>query len=286
MKKIILSCIALLTALASQAQLDSWYGVDLGRIGYRYNSLKLNTVSYTNLNFNGGDNYGDSAKVSLGSLDLSAEVYGKNAYFFLDASFIPNLIQGLVANKRLQEKLALDPQGRLDIVEALPFRLAFGGPVTKNVAIYAGGQWMYSIFVSTDVANYPVIVGGNQRGAGLHLVYGDSRLLVRYSFMYDWIKRQKRAYSGMAATHEASAAYALTSDGKFGLIVRAAHRFRKMDDGYMHPSQDYNDSHREMVFVPSLQASDFFVTAGIYLEGLFSGTTRTISKTTHDLYTK
>lgn len=286
MKKIVLVCFSIVLANVAWAQIDTWYGVDLGRIGYRYNSLKLNTVSYTNKNFISDDYYGDSASVSLGSVDLSSEIYGKNAYFFLDASLIPNLIQGLVSKKRLAEKLALAPQGRLDIVEMMPVRLAFGGPVTKNVAVYGGGQWMYSMFLSDDVNNYPVIVGGNQRGAGVHVVYGDTRLLLRYSFMYDWIRRQKRQYQGIAITHEASAAYALSEGGNFGLIVRAAHRFREMEDGYMHPSQDYNDSHREMVFVPKLQASDFFFTIGFYLEGLFSGTTRTISNTTYDVYTK
>jgi len=268
----------------ANAQIESWYGVDLGRIGYRYNNLKMNTTWYTNNNFTTAELYGDSAKLSIGSVDLSAEVYGKNAYFFLDASLIPNFIQGAIQKKKLAEKTALSPQGSLDIAEMLPIRLAFGGPVTDDFAIYAGGQWMYSVFLTEGVAGRPVIVGGNQRGAGLHLVYGTDKILVRYSFMYDWIRRTKREYKGIATTNEVSVAVPLVPESKFGLIFRAAHRFRGMEDGYMYAAKDYNEVGDDLMFVPKLQVSDFFFTVGIYMEGLFSGTTRTVSESTYELY--
>lgn len=286
MRKLTVLLFATLLAGQATAQLDSWYGVDLGRIGYKHNSFKLNTISYPKYYFPGED-FGDSAKVSFGSIDLSAEVYGEFAYFFLDASMITDLIQLMVARKKWEERMTLDPVGRIDMVEAVPIRLAFGLPITKNLAIYAGGQYRYAVISSLDVGDGNTVhVGGNQRGAGGHLVYGTNHFLLRYSYMYDWIRRNKRYYKGHAITHEISLAIPFSQEAAVGLMIRAAHRFREMEDGYLIAPSDFNSQSDLTTYLPKQQASDFLLSIGIYMEGLFSGTTRTISNSTYKLYTE
>ncbi len=274
MKKTFIAIILTIICLNVHAQMETWYSVDLGRLAYRANTINTNIRQFSE---SGPYAPGDTIKVP--SWDLSFDIYTKHTYFFLDASVLPNLILG-----PSEEKLK-----NYDIGEMLPIRLAFGFPITKYFNFYAGGQWQYAwieVFESGN-APFPYMVGGNQRGAGAHLVFGLSKINIRYSYMYDWIRRNKRDVKGIAKTHEISIAIAPFNTSSFGFIVRGGLRDREMEGGYMAPNQTLNSKAKQRPFIiPTMRSSEHYLSVGIFIEGLFSGTTRTISETTQKLYTE
>ncbi len=278
LKRLSVLFIAMIVVVFNCAQMEGWEGVDMGRIGYKQNTFNLNMTSFDqNVRISGSpgqmkDSAGPSESVSLGSLDLSFETMGNHTYFFLDASMIPNLIQGLVMKEKLKEKLTFESGNRLDYVEFMPMRVAFGGTIANNFGLYVGGQYMYSTINTFDNDNF-VTIGGNQRGAGAHAFFSAGAFLARYSFMYDWIRREKRVYKGIATTHEASLAFNFGESG-VGLVARAGIRTRVMDAHY----GEYDEGSRTFGFVPSFQSVDKYFSFGIYAAGLFSGTTRTTTR--------
>lgn len=268
----------LLASASSFAQMENWEGVDLGRICYKHNSFEMNMTSFqqhvyaTKSGSQSADEFGPNEKVSIGSIDLSFEMLGKNAYFFVDASMIPNLIQGAVMKDKLKTNLTFESGNRMDYTEFIPMRVAFGGPIAKYFGLYVGGQYMYSS-INTMANDKFVTIGGNQRGAGAHVLFGKGPFLFRYSYMYDWVRRDKRVYKGIAITNEASLAFNFGNSG-VGLIARAGARVRKMDADF----GEYDESTRDFGFMPSLQSVDKYFTIGIFAAGLFSGTTYSVTK--------
>ena len=279
--------VLLLTSICSTyAQMENWEGIDMGRIGYKHNSFELNMTSFgqnvrtTSTGVQFSDEVGPNESLSVGSLDLSFEAFGNHAYFFVDASMMPNLIQGLVMKERLNSKMTFTSGNELDYIEFIPMRVAFGGTIAKYFGLYVGGQYMYSTLNTKGNDNF-VTIGGNQRGAGAHLMFSKGPFLLRYSYMYDWIRREKRAYKGIATTHETSLAFNFGDSG-VGLIARAGFRTRKMDAHY----GEYDEATREYGFVPSFQSFDSYITVGIYAAGLFSGITYSTAKAAGGVYGK
>jgi hypothetical protein len=270
--------LALIGSSVGHAQMEGWEGVDMGRIGYKQSNFNLNMTSFdhnvrvTNSSSQFSDEIGPNESLGLGSLDLSFEAMGNHAYFFLDGSMIPNLIQGLVMKERLKEKLTFKSGNELDYVEFLPMRVAFGGTIAKYFGLYVGGQYMYSTINTKDNDQF-VTIGGNQRGAGAHAFFAKGPFLARYSYMYDWIRREKRTFKGIAITHEVSLAFNFGESG-VGLIARAGIRTRKMDANY----GEYDEATRSFGFMPSFQSVDKYLTFGIFAGGLFSGVTYTTVK--------
>ncbi|SDK27439.1 hypothetical protein SAMN05421823_102322 [Catalinimonas alkaloidigena] len=263
----------LLTGYAAEAQVSNWYGVDLGRIGYRPFHVETNLYKYYAYGY-GEYEPGDTLKV--GTIDMSFEIFNKHTYFFTDLSILPNAI------------INPSPGKGYDMAEAFPTRLAFGTPLGNYINVYVGGQWMYSVIESFEGNNpsngYPLIVGGNQRGAGAHFITGYRGFHLRYSYMYDWIRRTKRAYKGIAQTHEFSLAVSPFKGSPIGFITRAGFRSREMEGGLMNPPKKYNDASSEMpILVPKFRSNDYFISFGIYIEGLVSGTSRGIAKSAYEL---
>jgi hypothetical protein len=282
MKNTILAIILLGIVNSFSAQIQVWQGVDLGRLGYRHNLFTFNTTVYEPRQLVDNNtsaqmiNYtGPSETIKLSSLDFSFEVYGKNAYVFFDGSMIPNLIQGLAFKKKLEEKTKLPSGAVFDIAEFIPTRLAFGGMFAKYFGIYVGGQYMYSVVLTDKIDQ----IGGNQRGVGGHFLAGSSLFLFRYSYMYDWIRREKKQFKGIATTHEFSL-HVPFGDAGAGIVARTGFRVRKMDAIYGNISADSPLPE----YKPSFQAFDRYITIGLYAEGLFSGLSRTTSKAAGGLY--
>lgn len=289
MKTIFLSLVFVVCGVQNisiTAQIENWVGVDMGRIGYKNNYFELNMTSFdqtgvlsmNNPNLNQG--IGPNESLSLGSLDFSFEVIGKNSYVFFDGSLIPNLLQGLVAKKKLEEKTTFASGNKLDILEFIPTRVAFGGIVAKYFGVYVGGQYMYSELRTSGEYGIGGI-GGNQRGFGGHLLFSKGIVLVRYSYMYDWIRRDKKTFKGTAQTHEASLSVNFGDSG-MGLVARAGFRTRVMDP----ITGMYNERDRKFEFYPSFQTFDRYVTIGIFASGLFSGVSYATAKTAGGVYGK
>lgn len=279
-KSVILLLLLFAGVFQSAAQIEDWYGVDLSKLGYRGNRLT----------FENGIN-GDMARwadepfrvVRGGSWELSSEVYNKHVYFGINGSFLMDLGTTLFQFKD-KERWYKNDEYTIERGELFPVQLAFGTNIGKYFAIYAGGQYQYTLFGITprEESEYrTVYIGGNQRGAGVHLIGAWKFVNVRYSYMHDWIRAAK-TYKGMAYTHEFVVHVGLS---QVGLFAKLNHVHREMFGGML-PSDrtDTRESGLEdLALLPGEFGQQFSFSVGIYMQGLFSGVTQSGARAIGDV---
>lgn len=296
MKRIV-AMIVLCASIHVYGQSDAWYGVDLGRVGYKHNFFSTNIGAY-DMQFDGASSasknyayeytYYSGVEMNIASPDLTFEIYSPGVYFMLDCSILGIALQAILAKERIKEKTTFD-RINIDVIEAIPTRLYFGGMFAKYFGFYAGGQYQYSVYTSKslDFADHsadraignPLVLGGNQYGFGAQGLVGTERFLLKYTYMYDWIGRLKTNFKGRATSQEISLLVPLGSS-KFGIAARYNWRNRIMHAGWLPKPKDYNDFDKGFnLYVPEFRGADYSFTLGIFMEGLLSGTTRTITQT-------
>lgn len=213
----------------SYSQIESWYGVDKSRIGYRNT-----TFTFENAKPNEYEKWlsNPTSKYNGGSTEFSFDIFNKNTYFNMDLSFFTDALLDFVLPKN-KSNWYRNEDYTISRFEFFPMRLAFGFPVTKYGAVYFGGQYQYcvqSIEYEDPNSDYRnTILYGNQRGLGTHLFFAKGPVLLNYSFMYDWISNIK-VIKGKAITHDFSAYWNFKS---WGLFVRYQHLYKNTYSGYL-----------------------------------------------------
>lgn len=268
MKKIII--LLILAPLASIAQIKDWYATDLSKLGYRHNVITFETApnnqfaSYSSNPFK---------TIKGGSWEFSTEIFTKNVYFGLNGSFLLDVGTTLFQFKDKQRWYENDDYN-LERGELLPVQLAFGTNIGKYVGVYLGGQYQYTTFGITypnNVSNdRPIYIGGNQRGAGIHVMGAYKFLHFRYSYMHDWI-RAAQTFTGMSYTHEFVAHVGLS---RMGVFFKINDTFKEMDGGYFpidRTERTKADLPEDKALLPSERGHQLSYSVGIYLTGLFSG---------------
>jgi hypothetical protein len=275
----ILFCLILVLASASLVSAQTykgwWRGVDLSQLGYQRHSFNWD-VMYPTDSARTFQVPNGPASFSLGHTYMRFEVPARGVYFSMDASFLTDLFVALVArNGGMKEVYPGQPLYQM--MDVFPTKLAFGGFVTDWFAIYGGGQWSYTGVGNGDYQT-SLIFGGNYRGFGLHMMGGPKWMFMRYSLMHDWVRKYKRTYKGTALTHELSLFIAPFKTTEFGFCTRLQLQNTKMDAMLENPR--FSDA----PFMPAVNASALNISFGIFAEGLVSGTSRAISKSTYEIY--
>jgi hypothetical protein len=136
----------------------------------------------------------ETLKMTFSHLPMTYEFYSRNAYFYTDI-LTPCVDLCLGAfNKEFwwghKEGNYLFRGGDWPLL-----RLAFGGQIGSKFALYGGGQWGYSQWrINGSNENFILYdevteeqLGGHLYGVGVHPTFKTSKLLLRGSFMYDFV---------------------------------------------------------------------------------------------------
>ncbi|MEZ4801014.1 MAG: hypothetical protein R2809_14825 [Flavobacteriales bacterium] len=260
-------------SIGANAQLSNWYKADLSKIGYRSNSITFENAPNNQFAAFSNEPF---RTVKGGSFELSTEIFGKNVYFGMNGSFLLDVGKVLWTFKP-KERWYKNNMYSIDRGELIPVQLAFGSNIGKYFAIYAGGQYQYTTLGIDYTDSYnqyrDVYIGGNQRGAGIHLMAAYKFIHIRYSYMHDWMKAAK-TFTGMAYTHELVAHVGIN---KIGFFVKFNQVFREMDGGYFpddRKERTFADLPDDYKMLPSERAKQFSFSIGIYATGIFSGVTQ------------
>jgi hypothetical protein len=115
-------------------------------------------------------------------------------------------------------------------------RLAFGSQFGDNFGLYGGVQWSYSEWkINGSNENYILYddvqeerLGGHLYGFGLHPTFNTSKLLVRGSFMYDFVTDgfKGQNYTN-ALTIDLMARYILSRNKRWGIFLNYVNSNRK-----------------------------------------------------------
>jgi hypothetical protein len=258
------------------AQKGYWNAVDLSQLGYQRHQFDWN-ARYPTDSVYGFQVPEGPARFSLGHTYLKFEIPARGVYFSTDMSFISDLFVALVSKNAGKKEVYPGTGVRYQMLDVFPTKLAFGGFLTDYLAIYGGGQWSYRGVGTGDYQTSPVL-GGNYRGAGLHVMGGPKWLFARYSVMYDWVRRYKRTYKGSALTHEVAVYIAPFKTTSFGFFGRLEYQNTKMDAMLSNPRI------ADAPLMPAVNSQLLNVGVGIFMEGLVSGTSKAISNTTNGIY--
>jgi hypothetical protein len=281
MKKALISMVSLVTfSVICNAQIENWYGVDLSKLGYRGNRLTFENGINGNMAAYAGAPF---RTVTGGSWELSSEVYSKHVYFGINGSFLLD-VGTVLFQFNDKERWYDNMEYTIERGELIPVQLAFGTNIGKYVAVYAGGQYQYTTFGINprDEGQYrTVYIGGNQRGAGLHVIGAWKFVNVRYSYMHDWI-RSAKTFEGMAYTHEFVVHLGLS---QIGVFAKFNHVHREMFGGYL-PSDRTERTQADLkdyALLPAEFGQQFSWSVGIYMQGLFSGVTQAGARAVGDV---
>lgn len=261
----------LLIPSISFAQLKDWYKTDLSKLGYRRNIITFENAP--NNQFAAFSN-NPFRTIKGASWEFSTEIFTKHAYFGMNGSYLLDIGTTLFQFKS-KDRWFKNSEYNLERGELIPVQLAFGTNIGKYVGVYLGGQYQYTTFG----VNYPnnsngalrdIYIGGNQRGAGIHIMAAYKFLHIRYSYMHDWIKAAK-TFTGMSYTHEFVAHVGLS---QLGIFFKINDTFKEMDGGYLpndRTERTFADLPEEKKFLPSERGHQLSYSVGIYVTGLFSG---------------
>jgi hypothetical protein len=258
-----------------QAQKGYWNAVDISQLGYQRHvfdwqaSYPTDTAMAFQLP-NGPGHF------DLGHTALKFEIPARGVYFSTDVSFLSDLTIALFS-KNKGEKEVYPGYGKYQMLDVFPTKLAFGGFLTDYFAVYGGGQWSYRGIGNGDYQTSN-LTGGNYRGIGLHAMGGPKWLLVRYSLMYDWVRRYKRTYKGTALTHEAAIYIAPFKTTSFGFFARMEFQHTQMQAMLSQPRID------NAPLMPAVETKMLNFGIGIFMEGLVSNTTKAISNGVNGAY--
>lgn len=266
--------ITLLFSFLANAQMENWYKSDIGTLGFKSNRIGFDKINSSIPNSQAY--YADSSQITFKgpSTELACDIFTEHAYFHVDGSFISDLALTLIMFKK-KDWWYKQAYGNYDQTQFLPVRLAFGDNITPFFGLYGGGQWQYSIFKFTPLAsNYDeVLIGGNQYGYGVHATFSLGPVLLRQSYMHDWISRASH-FKGKVITHETALYVGWPILGVFG---KMNFYDRKMFAGEYatNPSaifkSDLKSTTRQY---EERRMNQFTFSFGIYATGLFSGVTR------------
>lgn len=265
---------ALLLALPCTAQKGYWNAVDLSQLGYQRHTFDWQAYYPTDSTYNFQVPQ-DPGRFSLGHSYMKFEIPARGVYFSFDASFMTDLFIALVSKEAGEKEVY--PGVRYQMLDVFPMKLAFGGFLTDYLAVYAGGQWSYR-GVGTSDYQTSLVMGGNYRGAGLHVMGGPKWLFARYSIMHDWVRRYKRTYKGTALSHEVAVYLAPFKTTAFGFFGRLEYQNTKMDAMLGDPRIP------GAPLMPAVDSQLLNFGFGIFMEGLVSGTSRAIAKTADGVY--
>ena len=223
MKKLII-LILFLQTLSFSTKAQNFYldKLHVFQWGYGYNQFSFDLPNNTSTEF------------TFSNMPLAYERYKRNTYTYSDVlTPIFDLCLGAFNSEYwygFQPENILYSGGDWQLL-----RYAVGGYLGDHVGIYGGGQWGYSrwevlhnggsgfLYDLEKQRNY----GGHTLGFGVHSVLDFDRILIRNSFMYDWITE---GFSGpfynQGFTYETTAMFGLTDDNMIGLFVSYTYHSR------------------------------------------------------------
>lgn len=195
-----------------QQAFGQWKGV-AGGLGYTFGSATVGAAGY---NSNNGAAYEQKRKYNIATFNLMAA----GGHAFWDMNF------GLPVKK--SDKIG----------NVFNTKLAFGGYLGKRLGIMVGGQYNYITIPdlalpSPYVSSLEGAKTWNQRGIGAHLLLNpsgeeDGKLLLRFSLMNEWLRRDKKKYKGDGGTFE-GALYWTDPERSIGLQLVATFSNLKWD---------------------------------------------------------
>jgi hypothetical protein len=270
--------IAILVSLSCHAQKGYWNAVDLSQLGYQRHTFDWQAQYPTDSNY-AFQVPRQPGQFSLGHTYLKFEIPARGVYFSSDLSFMSDLFIALVSKNAGEKEVypGIYPGTKYQMLDVFPMKLAFGGFLTDWLAVYAGGQWAYR-GVGTGDYRTSMVFGGNYRGAGLHVMGGPKWLFARYSLMHDWVRRYNRTYKGTALTHEVAVYLAPFKTTAFGFFGRMEYQNTKMEAMLGNPRE------AGAPLMPAVNCQLLNFGFGVFMEGLVSGTSKAISKTTEGIY--
>lgn len=278
--------------LLTLSQIENWYKVDLGRLGYKHNTY---TFEQMPLILNNGT-YPDigvfpQSVAKGGSFELSVDFLTKHVYFNIDASSLLDIGATLFQSKD-KERWFNNNLYYVDYIDMLPIRLAFGTNITPFLGVYLGGQYSYTTIgvrykteqeASKGIVLNDTRIGGNTYGFGAHAVLGVSIFNFRYSYMYNWTS-QASTFKGHRIDNELVLSFGFPM---LGVFVKYRHSFNMSNAGFLPEDRsrifkkDYEYPKSTWQSAQYATKSDFSV--GIYAAGLFSGVTQGGSKALSDV---
>jgi hypothetical protein len=283
--KISILFLALISFSTGIAQVADWYKTDLSTLGLKKNTINFSESCYFVPGQPVPQNIpvGPAIKFEGLSTELSADFFTKHAYFHIDGSLMTDLIidYTMRAILKKQEKNPWYDKdfGHYDGVKFLPIRLGFGTNITKYFSIYGGGQWQYSLYRFTPYNNVHggPRLGGNIYGVGIHGVFALGPVLIKQSYMYDWISRASH-FKGNMITHETAFYFGYSNAG---LFVKLNYQDRIMYGGEL--SSEISAILKSDLAVntndyPEFTNQHLTVSFGIYAAGLFSGISKSTGK--------
>lgn len=193
------------------------------------NQLYVFNLGYgsTNTTFKAADV--PNQKISVGHAPLTYEYFSRNAYFYSDV--LTPMIDLCLGAFNQQYWWGHERDGFIYSGGDWPLaRLALGGYIGDKLGIYAGGQWGYSRWKMApgkyvnDKREYTINseteLGGHTFGPGVHTVLDFNKILIRNSFMYDFVTdgfKGKRYTNSF--TWDVMAMYGLTNDNMIGVFA-------------------------------------------------------------------
>ncbi len=235
----------LLLSFTCHTQIKNWYGSDLSRLGVKFNNVKFKDFDNSLIQFKGR------------SSDFAADIITKNVYFNIDGTFLSDLVlvYALGLNRKDETWYDRDDLGRFDRVKFFPLQIGFGLPITRYGALYAGGQWQYSLYslnAANNMKNFEA--RGHQFGLGIHGFASVGPVMIKQSYMKDLFSKGGGA-------------------NIFETTVYAGYSF--LGAYLRYSNQTYNEISNP-VENQKLTISTFSI--GIYAAGLFSGVSKGTAK--------
>jgi hypothetical protein len=247
-------------------QRDSWVGAGFFQIGFQGGKTEYEKMFYQMEPYYGNPYTGHPSDTNALSGESKAKEFSFNMQF-LGTHALFTFGMGYAGKRALPGGLYSREYNLFNT------RLAFGGYFGKYVGLYLGAQYNYNIVEfqgSLNSQQYPnyqftQILGGNQRGLGAHLVLPlGEHLMIRGSYMYDWIFREHKRFKGLAKTPEVEIVVPFDEDKTFGFTFRVSMPKREMYD-------TYNPDEPQLGFVPGTTFNSMYYQFSLILPASIFG---------------
>ncbi len=227
---------------------------------FRYTQADNNPANSGSLNLSSNNSF------TYTRFPLVFESIGKHFYFSTNATGAIDLLSDLNGYE-----IVGDDDTEAQRFELIPTKLAFGGWIRDRIGLFAGAQYAYSrmIFSDDDVPDM-LMLGGHQRGFHGLAMLNLNRLLVKGTFMYDWVSNSRGASQGNAQTVDLEVYYALGKRRIFGLWAGLSYQsiFSPGPEGT--PTEEWSNqgiqrAGGQSYDLPDLSGDILYIRGGLYI---------------------
>ena len=268
-------CLLALTGYAQRP--NPWLRTSPVKIGAGVRHWTFNEV-YNNFRYSQIDNVdgnslpldlSENNSVTYSNFPLVLEHIGKNFHFSCNSTGSHNLLIDLWSGY----KTVGDDDTEARRLELIPTELGFGGWIKDRVGLFAGAQYAYSrVSITDDDVPDEYIVGGNQRGFHTVAFFNLNRVLLKSTFMYDWVRQSSRAGKGNAQTVDLEGYLALGQSRIWGIWGSVSFQRIYNTGPSGTPTDDWNNDGIQNVGgesfsyrFPDVTSTAWYVRGGFYL---------------------